>query len=128
MRKIESLIPTTYADAARLLEGDGKFGPKWSHRLNANTRVERPHGQDDISIVLHHTAVVTFRKNGEIVLNSGGWRTTTTKARINAALPTGYHVYQDKREWFVQTPGQQVKYQDGMTLQPRRSLFERVEV
>ena len=48
---------------------------------------------------LHHTDIVTKRPDGLYVLNSGGWRTSTTKDRINAYAPV--RLYQHKHEWFL---------------------------
>ena len=42
---------------------------------------------DEIVVTLHQTDVVVYnKKNGSIRLNSGGWRTNTTKTAINNAL------------------------------------------
>lgn len=51
------------------------------------------------AIRLHNTDVVTFLPNGKIELNSGGWRTATTKERINKFSPARLH--QDKGVWYV---------------------------
>jgi len=42
---------------------------------------ERENG--DRVIRLHLTDIVTFRPDGTIMLNSGGWKTITTKTRMN---------------------------------------------
>lgn len=55
-----------------------------------------------------------------VILNSGGWRTVTTKTRMNQAanqFGLGYGVYQRKGEWFVDTPdGQTLEFKDGMMI------------
>ena len=71
---------------------------------------------------LHHTDIVTFLPNDKIVLNSGGWKTMTTKDRMNAALKE-YHVFSKRGVWYVR-PGKlwsehggvEVPYYDGMIL------------
>jgi hypothetical protein len=41
-------------------------------------------------------------ENGDkIILNSGGYRTHTTKARINEFLPSNIRVYQKKYNWYI---------------------------
>jgi|SRR3989304_8627330 len=65
----------------------------------------------------HETNVVAFNEL-EICLDSGGYRTRTTKARMNQAanqfnLP--YEVFQHKGEWFVKIAGKTVDFRDGMT-------------
>jgi len=52
-------------------------------------------------IVLHATTVLRFRANGDIVLDSGGWRTATTKDRINKYLPAPWRVRQVDGSWFL---------------------------
>lgn len=66
---------------------------------------------------LHHTDVVTIRANGDVVLDSGGWKTPTTKERINACVPGLIRVFQNKGLWFVTKEGQSViPFFDGMTI------------
>lgn len=52
-----------------------------------------------VAIELHGTKVVRFFPNGLVQLNSGGWRTSTTKNRINKYSPV--RVYQKNFEWFL---------------------------
>lgn len=52
-----------------------------------------------IAVKLHQTNVVTFHPDGTTTLNSGGWRTVTTKERINSFSPA--RVYSDGGLWFV---------------------------
>lgn len=67
----------------------------------------------------HATDVVTVR-DGVVTLNSGGWRTSTTKKRINSALPAGWYLYQSAFEWFIRLPcGAVTRFEDGMTLVDR---------
>ena len=54
---------------------------------------------ETIGVKLHNTIVVKIHKNGTYTLNSGGWRTVTTKSRINEFCPV--KVVQKKYEWFV---------------------------
>lgn len=67
----------------------------------------------------HATDVVVAGSGGTVTLNSGGWRTATTKRRINAFLPEGWHLYQHRHEWFLRAPdGREVPFADGITLLP----------
>jgi hypothetical protein len=66
----------------------------------------------------HNTVVVAFDAN-QIVLNSGRWRTATTKVRMNQAsnqFGLGYWVYQQRGEWFVNHGKKVYDFYDGMTL------------
>ena len=69
-------------------------------------------------IVYHNTAVVKFN-NDEIILNSDGWNTVTTKTRMNQAssqFDLGFSVYQKDFEWFVEYHNKTFDYYDGMKL------------
>lgn len=82
-----------------------------------------------LRITLHSTDVVVFdRQRNVVVLNSGGWRTPTTKTAINNALrqleslvgqefPT---VSQKNFKWFLEyfdkNGFRQVEFQDGIEL------------
>ena len=57
-----------------------------------------------LRVTYHGTDVVTVGPNGSVGLSTGGWRTVTTKARMNQAsnqFDLGYTVYQEKGDWFV---------------------------
>lgn len=66
--------------------------------LENNTRLIRL-SPDEIAVRLHDTDVVTYHRNGNIILNSGGWRTPTTKNRITAYSPA--IVWSEKGVWWV---------------------------
>lgn len=66
-----------------------------------NTRLHYVDGTNgaDIAVKLHNTDVVTIHSDGTYTLNSGGWRTSTTKARINEHSPA--RVYSKRGEWRI---------------------------
>src|SRR5690349_8930926 len=82
----------SYQQAIEILNG------KTSRKLANNTYLQR---RDDktIAVKLHDTDVVTYTTDEKIILNSGGWRTVTTKERINTFSPLT--VYQNKSIWYV---------------------------
>ena len=56
-----------------------------------------------LSIVYHNTEVVNASPD-RVILNDGGWRTVTTKARMNQAsnqYDLGYQVWQHDFDWYV---------------------------
>lgn len=92
--------------------------------LNGYTRVS-----------FHSTVVVAF-DDAEVWLDSGGWKTPTTKTRINQAanqFDLGFHVYQARGNWFIVTrlPNGEwdhdnpIPFTDGMRLgrSSERSVF-----
>lgn len=69
-----------------------------------------------IAIKLHNTDVVTYREDGSIVLNSGGWKTSTTKDRINEHSPV--RLSQHKGVWTFGYGSLVHTFKDGVTLKP----------
>ena len=84
---------------------------KQSRKIGNNTYLIRR--GENIAIRLHNTDIVIYYPNGKIVLNSGGWRTPTTKDRINSALRHEYRISQDKGIWYIQGK----IFQDGLTIE-----------
>lgn len=60
---------------------------------------------------LHGTYVVRIHRDGTYTLNSGGWRTVTTKQRINEYSPA--KLFQEKHVWYVSADGRDVEFHDG---------------
>ena len=65
-----------------------------------NNTVEyyRPNGVRVIR--LHRTDILEFPVKGGVILNSGGWRTVTTKSRMNE-FQQEVQVMQEKGIWYV---------------------------
>lgn len=85
----------TYAEMLNLVHG--KTNRK-ERKIGNNTYAEIEY-DNSISVRLHGTDVVRFYPNGLVKLNSGGWRTQTTKDRINKYSPV--RVFQRNHEWFL---------------------------
>jgi len=84
----------TYAQLNEKLTGRNINGRKIAN----NTYAERR--GDAIAIRLHSTDILTFNANGSVAVNTGGWKTVTTKARLNDYLPNGFRIYQTKGIWY----------------------------
>lgn len=74
------------------------------HKLGTRhtTVTRKPTGE--IRVTYHSTDVVTVHANGNITLDTGGWRTVTTKTRMNQAanqFGLGYQVSQSDGIWSV---------------------------
>lgn len=82
-----------YTQADNKLQGRNKD----SRKLGNNTYLLRH--EDCISVRLHNTDIVKYYPDGSIELNTGGWNTLTTKARINEYAPI--RVYQEKGIWYL---------------------------
>ncbi len=71
----------------------------------------------DTVIRLHTTDIITHTLDGKTILNSGGYKSYTTKERMNSY--SGYHVSQRKGVWYVYGSGNtenSIPYYDGMIL------------
>ena len=74
--------------------------------------------QNPLRVTYHQTIVVALTPKG-VRLDSGGWRTSTTKTRMNQAsreYGLGFSVFQKDHDWFVEHGGKTRKFQDGMIL------------
>jgi len=67
-----------------------------------DVRVKLPDGR--VVHYYHQTAVVVARPDGGYRLRTDGYRTATTKKRINEHTPDSVTVYQEDYEWFLDTP------------------------
>ena len=88
--------------------------PAQGKQIANNTRLE-PRG-NAIAVKLHGTDVITFNADGSFTLDSGGWRTVTTKERMNRFAPIG--VFSERGVWHVTYQGQTYLYADGITFYP----------
>ena len=88
--------------------------------LIANNTIEyhRPDGTRVIR--LHHTDIIEFLPDGKIRLNTQGWKTVTTKDRMNC-LP-GYRIGSVRGQWYVYRGSgwndavEKIAFYDGMIL------------
>ena len=75
------------------------------------------------TLLFHATDIITWKPDGKIILNSGGYRTHPTKERLNAFLPLGIRVYQKNFSWYVRQDGKKdIDFVDGLELQAEKSL------
>ena len=72
-------------------------------------------GIGSIALKLHNTDIMTAYPDNTVTLNTGGWRTVTTKARMNDFLPFG-RIYQKDFIWYLSLGNVDHVYDDGMEL------------
>jgi hypothetical protein len=92
--------------------------------LNLRNGVNRKDGNtqvNDNALYLHGNKIVDLLENKLLVLNSRGWRTNTTKERLNGVLEmfgTPYKIYQKNFQWFLfnTETKQSTDFFDGITL------------
>ena len=82
---------------------------------------------DNFTRVVYHSTTIVRWNSEKIILDSGGWKSNTTKTRMNQAsnqYGLGYNVYQKDFEWFVNYEGKNLEFIDGMELLPVPILIE----
>ena len=88
-----------------------------THTLGKVATTVAANDSGETVVTYHKTQVVKF--SGEkIVLNTGGWKTVTTKARMNQAanqFALGYTVFQKNHAWFVSFGGDDLPF-DGESI------------
>lgn len=90
----------TYAELDALLVGHNKH-----KKVLANHTVAERGGPGRIAIRLHKTHILIYMDNGQVRLDSSGWRTITTRDRINRYLPYDWMVGCDKGIWYLRQGG-----------------------
>jgi len=70
-----------------------------------------------VKYIIYHTTTVLSDDPlwSTIILNSGGWKTKSTKERINRHLPDGFKLYQEDNEWYLEREDEDdIYFYDGM--------------
>lgn len=91
-------------------------------RIEDNTYAVRGNS-GQIAVRYYSTDIVTFWQDGRIILNSGGFRTATTKRRICEYSPAT--VYQRDFTWYVMqdsTWNAPIPFHDGMDVSGSRNV------
>lgn len=82
------------------------------HKVANNTYRWTDPETGDTHFRLHETDVVTLHTDGTTTLRTGGFKTNTTKDRMNRFMPNGYYITRANGIWWVNN----APFQDGMTL------------
>lgn len=74
-----------------------------------------------IAIRLYDTYIMTAHPDGTYTIDTGGWRTMLTKARLNEYLPD-MHIDSKNGLWTLRFAGRTVYFFEGMHVDPDRGL------
>jgi len=107
-----------------VLEGINLSTVTKSRFVDRNT-LEIIYNNGDRAIRLHNTNIVIIKNNGDIILNSGGWKTITTKDRLCKFSP--FVIYQNKGIWYINVTKDYKKeggipFYDGITFDNKGNL------
>lgn len=93
-----------------------KLGEKTLLCNMGHTKVEET--SHNIIVFYHKTAIVNIRReNGVIILDSGGFRTISTRRRMNLAAEEfnlSFHVVSKRSKWLVDVRGERRPFSDLM--------------
>lgn len=103
------MIPKTFDDADMFL---GARDRKNLTGKEATYLIRNENGS--ISMVYQNTKVVTWNRNHTVIVQTDGYRTVTTKRRLNQG--TRHYVFQHKHNWFITVDGKIHPFTDGMIL------------
>lgn len=93
-------------------------------KIVANNTLQVNYKNGDIAVRLHNTNIFTIKNNGNLVLNSGGWRTPTTKNRINInAYTCNIYLTQKNFVWYVNTPKGKFVFYDNIEFDSKGNLI-----
>lgn len=71
---------------------------------------------DGWTVYFYHQSPVVVEDGGTYRLDSHGYKTSTTKERLNRWTPSGYFVRQEDFVWYLETPNGRREFNDGMTV------------
>jgi len=117
---------TNYYQAEQFLSKDRNKTRRAVSSLRA-TQLERL-DENSIAVYYHNTPVLTYFSDGRLVLNSGGWRSQTTKSRINefsdVYVYAGENVIFGKSSWVLCSnfTYERVEFFDGIEIQHGKVL------
>ena len=104
------------ADLSRLTPDDLRrhLNGRTSRALAHNTTVEADE-DGSVGIRFHATRILTFHADDTFTVRTGGWRSVTTKQRLNALLPAGFRIFSRDYAWQISTPEGVFPFEDGDT-------------
>lgn len=105
----------TYSHSWAEAQLKGRSQRKLTH--NTYLQVRSP---DTIAVRLHNTDIVTYHRDGNVMLDSGGWLTPVTKDRMNRY--TDARIASTKGVWDVAWGSATYGFADGMVLHPDGSV------
>ena len=99
------------------------LGNKTDRPWGNNTRVQST--GSSINVKFWGTFIASISPADGITLNAGGYRTHTTKERINKVLPRPWSVYQSAGVWYLRNYENDIEYifEDGITIRPDGSVI-----
>lgn len=105
-----SCVAFAYQEAHDYIQSHGRKG---SNRCKIANNTYMCDEGDYITIRYHGNPIIILRP-GVVKVSSCGFRTYTTKERLNWFLPKGYAVIQSKRVWYMLVAAARYDFSDNM--------------
>ena len=96
-----------------------------THRTSCSTLIDNDSNRV-LMVTYHSTPVVKVINDRYVVLNNGGYYTSTTKRRMNQAslqYSLGFQVYQVNFEWYVSIGEEVAPYHNGIVIDTRKDVI-----
>ena len=127
MKQIDCLIDINYnTDNLNAKYSERKYIMTiGTRRTSCNTLIDNDSNRV-LMVTYHSTPVVKVINDRYVVLNSGGFRTNTTKRRMNQAslqYSLGFQVYQVNFEWYVSIGEEVSPFYDGIVIDTRKDVI-----
>jgi hypothetical protein len=101
----------TYADLHKIIRGKTN---KNRRKISNNTWGEIDTNTNIIYITLHNHLIITAYPDNVFMLSNAGYRTVTTKRRLNQFTP--FQIWQKNFEWYTRENGKDIEFHNGMLL------------
>ena len=127
MKQIDCLIDINYnTDNLNAKYSERKYIMTiGTHRTTCNTLIDNDSNRV-LMVTYHSTPVVKVINDRYVVLNNGGYYTSTTKRRMNQAslqYSLGFQVYQVNYEWYVSIGEEVAPYHNGIVIDTRKDVI-----
>lgn len=104
---------STYNHLDSYSKANKSLGSSNSKVIGNNTKLVRTSG-GNISVTLHGHTILTYRQDGTMKLWSRGYKTSTTKDRLNRYTPSDFKVFQRQGVWYAKRGDERQRFQEGM--------------
>jgi len=116
---------SSYSHVTSWKKADKALGEQKEKTIGNNTKLVRARN-GDVYVTLHGNRVIRFTHNPpDIILSSGGHKSSTTKDRLNRYTPSGFRVVQEDYRWYLETPDGRVPFTDQISINEAQNRARR---
>src|ERR1022692_714331 len=87
-----------------------------SYEKQLGTEPSLKRSLDGIAIEFNRRKIIELHPDGTHVINTGGWRTPSVRAKIESAIEKlGFTIVQQKGHWYLEGNAERYVFEDGIT-------------